>query len=72
MATKITIPGSRELVFDGKGHLNPRYRRFFEEISGVGAATGDVLTIGDGGAGFDTGSTSTVAQDFEFIEFWRS
>jgi len=60
-------------MIDGRGTVNPRWRRFFEEISGAGATSGDVLVVGDNGTGFDSGgTTSTISADAEFFEFWRN
>ena len=68
---RISIPGSREAMLDGRGNVNPRWRRFFEEVSGQSADLGDVLVVGSDGPGFGA-DTSTAAQDAEFLEFWRN
>ena len=59
-------------MLDGRGNVNQRWRRFFEEVSGQSADLGDVLVVGPDGAGFDTGATSNISEDSEFLEFWRN
>lgn len=58
-------------MLDGRGNVNPRWRRFFEELTGSGAEDGDVLTSGPDGPEFNAGATTTISQDIEFLEFWR-
>jgi len=72
MAGRISIPGTREILLDARGNVSPRWRRYFEELGGSGANTGDVLVITDNGPAFDPGSTSTISEDIEFLEHWRS
>lgn len=66
MTGRISIPGSRELLFDERGQVNRNWRKFFEQISGVGASEGDVLTVGSNGPTFGDGTSSglvTLATD---------
>lgn len=72
MAGRVSIPGSREVLLDQRGVLTPRWRRFFEEVSGQQADQGDILTKGPDGPTFDSGSDTAISEDTEFLEFWRT
>lgn len=60
-------------MLNARGNVSPRWRRYFNELSGQGAAPGDVFTIGGDGPTFLPGEDAleesvAQAQRVDFID----
>ena len=69
---RINKPGAREPFLNRSGIITPRWSRYLDELAGLTANEGDVLVVGAGGAEYTASEATTLAQDIEFMEFWRT
>ena len=68
---KVSRPGNRDMMLDGRGVVSPRWGRFFDELSGANANVGDVLIVTPDGTQYAPAETATAVLNMEFMEFWR-